>query len=197
MPFRLLIVLDNKLIIYYNFTMKVLANGKRSAAGDGVRPDINHAIELVRGFVQMWIKYEAAMHNEVAAMQREGADSLMSAKLHTYLSNGHFYKVSSTIAKYRSPTMSELSTALSVPFSTATRIVDGMVADGYIKRLHDPDDRRIVKVALTARGQQLHNLIEKSTGEHVQQILSCLKPEEQDRLFELIGKVMNALEKAT
>ena len=165
--------------------------------GDVAMPDITHAIALVQGFVQMWIKYEAAMHNEVAAMQQPGGDSLLSTKLHTYVSNGHFYKVSSTIIKHKSPTMSELSTALSVPFSTATRIVDGMVADGYVKRLPDPEDRRIVKVALTSKGLQLHNMIEKTTGEHVQQILACLTAEEQRRLFELIGKVMGALEKAT
>lgn len=177
--------------------MKILADENKALGGDGARPGISHAIALVQGFVQMWIKYEAAMHNEVAAMQQHGADSLLSTKLHTYISNGHFYKVSSTIIKFKSPTMSELSTALSVPFSTATRIIDGMVADGYVKRLHDPEDRRIVKVALTAKGQQLHTLIEKSTGEHVQQILACLTPDEQIRLFDLIGKVMDAMEKVT
>ena len=45
--------------------------------------------------------------------------------------------------------MGELSNALSLPFSTATRMVDYLVARGYIQRLSDTTDRRVVRVALT------------------------------------------------
>lgn len=177
--------------------MEILQSESNTVKGNGAKPNINETIALVQGFVQMWIKYEAAMHREVAAIKPPDGGKLLSSKLHSYINYGHFYKVSSRIMKYKSPTMSVLSSALSVPFSTATRIVDSMVADGYIKRLPDPEDRRIVKVVLTTKGLQLHALIENTTGEHVQQILSCLTHEEQDKLFELIGKVMSALEKVT
>src|SRR5947209_6699489 len=43
------------------------------------------------------------------------------------------------------PPMGELSKALDVPLSTATRIVDGLVEHGYAERVNDPDDRRIVR----------------------------------------------------
>jgi len=181
----------------YNCSVEILQGESNAVWDNAAKPNINETIALVQGFVQMWIKYEAAMHREVAAIQPPEGDKILSSKLHSYINYGHFYKVSSNIMKYRSPTMSVLASALSVPFSTATRIVDSMVADGYVKRLPDPEDRRIVKVALTGKGLQLHNRIETTTGEHVQQILSCLSRDEQDKLFELIGKVMAELEKAT
>jgi DNA-binding MarR family transcriptional regulator len=177
--------------------MEILRDESNAIWDGAAKPNINETIALVQGFVQLWIKYEAAMHREVAAIQPPDGDRILSSKLHSYINYGHFYKVSSNIMKYRSPTMSVLSSALSVPFSTATRIVDSMVVDGYVKRLPDPEDRRIVKVALTTRGLQLHDRIEKTTGEHVQKILACLNRDEQAKLFELIGKVMAELEKAT
>jgi len=177
--------------------MEILQDESNVVRNNGAKPNINETIALVQGFVQMWIKYEAAMHREVAEIQPPEGNKLLSSKLHSYINYGHFYKVSSNIMKYRSPTMSVLSSALSVPFSTATRIVDSMVTDGYVKRLPDTEDRRIVKVALTGKGLELHGRIEKITGEHVQQILACLTHEEQDKLFQLIGKVMTELEKVT
>jgi DNA-binding MarR family transcriptional regulator len=174
--------------------MEILENENKLALSGDVKPNTGEAIALVQGFVQMWIRYEATMHRELASMTPLHGDRTPSSRLHSYISNGYFYKVSSNIIKHRSPTMGELSVALSVPFSTATRIIDGMVEDGYVKRMPDPEDRRIVKVALTSKGMQLHNMIEKVTAEHVQQILSVLSAEEQEALFRLIGKVMKALE---
>src|SRR5512140_1363339 len=40
-------------------------------------------------------------------------------------------------------TMSELSTELNVPLSTATRIVDGLVQRDMVERVHDLKDRRV------------------------------------------------------
>ena len=69
--------------------------------------------------------------------------------------------------------MGELSNALYVPFSRATRIIDALVSDGYVKRMNDPDDRRIVRVALTPEGIKLHHTIENFTTDHVQSITFC------------------------
>lgn len=177
--------------------MEILDDGNKIVRGNGSKPSIGNAIALVQGFVQLWIKYEAAMQVQVASSKTNGSGKPASNQLQGYITNGYFYKVSSNIVKHQSPTMGVLSSALAVPFSTATRIVDGMVADGYVKRLQAPVDRRIVKVALTDRGMQLHKMIEQTTGEQVQHLLSCLSSEEQDQLFALIGKVMAELAKVT
>jgi DNA-binding MarR family transcriptional regulator len=38
---------------------------------------------------------------------------------------------------------------------TMTRLVAGMVADGLVERLPDPDDRRVVRVSASERGRAL------------------------------------------
>jgi len=89
--------------------------------------------------------------------------------------------------------MGELSNALSVPLSTATRIVDWLVDNGYAQRLPDQEDRRIVRVALTDVGQEMHTIIDSYIRQRVQQILSCLTFEERAMLLTLVGKVVATL----
>jgi DNA-binding MarR family transcriptional regulator len=155
------------------------------------------AMSVVQGFVQLWVKYESALQKEIADQQKPGLDGQASKRINSYVDYGIFYRVSNNLFRRKELTMGELSSALSVPFSTATRMIDVLVADGYVKRMQDPDDRRVVRVALTAEGEKLHRTIEKFTDEHVQSILSCLSVEEQQSLFELIRKVTSALEKVT
>ncbi len=52
-------------------------------------------------------------------------------------------------------TMGQLSKATSIPQSTATRMVDWMVDNGYVERFHDADDRRVVRIRLTDSGRKI------------------------------------------
>jgi MarR family multiple antibiotic resistance transcriptional regulator len=177
--------------------VEILQNDNNLARAAIKKADTVQVMSVVQGFVQMWIKFEAALHKEIARRQMEGTDEAATKRLHSYIDYGTYYRVSSSLQRDRSLSMGELSSALSVPFSKATRIVDSLVTDGYLKRLQDPDDRRVIKVALTGEGLKLHRTIEGFTGEHVQEILSGLTREEQEILFVLIRKVVAALEKAT
>ena len=51
--------------------------------------------------------------------------------------------------------MGDLSRILGVPFSTSTRTADWLVNNGYVQRLTDPNDRRLVCVELTEAGKEL------------------------------------------
>jgi DNA-binding MarR family transcriptional regulator len=90
--------------------------------------------------------------------------------------------------------MRELSRALSVPLSTATRMVSLLVDNGWAQRLSDPDDRRIIRVALTDSGRRLQDIIEEHLGQHARTILSCLTAEERIILLTLLGKVASTME---
>ena len=102
---------------------------------------------------------------------------------------GTFYNLSSTLYNNSNLTMGEFSQALAVPLSTATRMLDWWVDNEFAQRLNDPEDRRVVRVSLTDTGKRLHELIEKSLSESVQQCLNCLTHEEQTVLLTLIRKV--------
>jgi DNA-binding MarR family transcriptional regulator len=148
---------------------------------------------LIEGFVEMWIKFEAMLHKELAKTQR--LDTPIGAgPAHSDGDYSLFYRVSSIIYPKGQLTMGELSTALSVPFSKATRIVNWLVDNEYVKRLPDSDDRRLVRVALTEKGQYLHRAISTYMRERVQDLLtSSLTTEENIILFTLINKVAATL----
>jgi DNA-binding MarR family transcriptional regulator len=75
-------------------------------------------------------------------------------------------------------------------------MVDWFVDNGYVQRLHDPEDRRVVRVALTDSGRDLYQAIEGYMAQRFQQMLSPLTVEEQGVLLMLLEKVARALRDA-
>ena len=104
-----------------------------------------------------------------------------------------FYRASSSIYPKGSMTMGEFSTALSVPLSTATRIADWLVDNGYFQRLNDSEDRRVVRIALTDNGRGLYKAIDKYIKQRLQNILSCLNDEEMKAFLVLVRKIVDRL----
>jgi DNA-binding MarR family transcriptional regulator len=165
-------------------------------------PDLNkktslqQAMPIVHSFVELWNNYEAALQREIARSQKTQESEPVKRRKYSYMNYMLFYRVSNHLSHKKSLTMGELSNMLGVPLSTATRVADWLVSEGYINRLHDAEDRRIVMVTLTEKGNEMHHTIEIFAGERAWEILSCLTPSEQQTLFKLIGKVTSALEKA-
>ena len=151
---------------------------------------------VVHGFMQVWGKFETTLSRELAQIQArlEGMNS--GRESHPDANYELFYRVSNTMYYQSSLTMGELSHALSVPLSTATRIADWLVDHGYMQRLPDPEDRRIVRVALTDVGKELYEAIDRYIRERIGHILSCLTAGERTELLALMGKVVSALKDA-
>ena len=148
---------------------------------------------VVHGFTQVWNKLEVMLDKELTHIQERLNGIQPGKEPHTISNHELFYRVSNSIQRKGNLTMGELSSALSVPLSTATRIVDWLVDNGYAQRLPDQEDRRIVRVALTDVGREMHTIIDSYIRQRVQQILSCLTFEERATLLTLVGKVVSTL----
>ncbi len=58
--------------------------------------------------------------------------------------------------------MGDIAKFLSVTTAAITGIVDRLVRDGYVLRVSDPRDRRIIRIGLTAKGDKTaKNMLEK------------------------------------
>lgn len=153
-------------------------------------------LELVNNFVQLWMRYEKMLNREMAATY--GGKNTDAADINNSTVNfGLFYRLGTSLRLKRLLTMGELSEALAVPLSTATRIANGFVDDGYLKRQEDTRDRRIVLVALTEKGEELFRAIEFFSITQVQQILASLTPAERTSVFAVIHKIVSALKEVT
>lgn len=164
-----------------------------------MQEDIEHELydreitAVVHGFMQVWNKFEATLSKELTQIQERLHGMYPGRESHPDANYELFYRVSNNIYLKDSVTMGELSRILSIPLSTATRIVDWLVDNGFVERLPDPEDRRVVRVTLTNVGRELHQTIDSYVRQRIQQILSCLTNEERTTLLALVGKVVSAL----
>ncbi len=106
-----------------------------------------------------------------------------------------FCRIGLLLARATTPlTMSHLSEALAVPMSTATRMVEFLVDGGYVERLPTPQDRRVVRVALSPTGRELYQTINDFMRQRVALLLQRFSTEERQILVLLLRKVVAAIE---
>jgi DNA-binding MarR family transcriptional regulator len=89
--------------------------------------------------------------------------------------------------------MSELSLKLNVPMSSATRIVDWLVRGDLVERVNDPNDRRVVRVAMSKSGRELYETAMIYNKQRIARLLKDFSVEEQEQLLELMTKLFNSL----
>ena len=109
-----------------------------------------------------------------------------------------FYRIGMVLTRsVEPPPMGELSKALDVPLSTATRIVEGLVETGYAERIADPDDRRVVRIALTEDGRRLYLAMYNYIRERIDTVLSLFTADERAQLIGLLQKLGSSLDNMT
>ncbi len=80
---------------------------------------------------------------------------------------------------------------------TATSIVNTMERRKWVKRTTDPDNRKFVRIAITAKGKKKLAAVpldKYRTGHTEFDPISCLKPNEQQQLSRLLKKLREHLE---
>ena len=106
-----------------------------------------------------------------------------------------FFTIGFVLSRQSEPiTMGDLSRTLGVPFSTATRTVDWLVNNGYVQRLADPEDRRVVRVESTEAGKELYLAMNGLLLDGAEQFLGNFSLEERKELGRLLGKLVENLD---
>jgi len=160
----------------------------------GVMHEFMQLSGMVHEFMRLRTRFKASLPEELARLQDRLDEMHHKDRPHHLANYDLFYHMSHILYQKDNLTMGELSSVLSVPLSTATRMVDWLVDNGYAARLPDPEDRRIVRVALTDSGREIHITIESWLKQRFRQILSHLTAEERTTLLVLMGKMVSALE---
>jgi DNA-binding MarR family transcriptional regulator len=154
-------------------------------------------VKLLQRIVRLRSRFKVVVPDTISAIRQQIRESVLLGKNAGINDAGLFYNVGVVFSHNSGPiTMGELSRDLEVPLSTATRIMDWMVNSGYARRLPDPEDRRVVRVQLTAMGNTTYQVISAFMLERVEQALSPLTPDERNILTGLLNKVLNAFEEA-
>ncbi len=92
-------------------------------------------------------------------------------------------------------TMNELSETLSLANSTMTRTVDQLVEKGLVERELDDEDRRVVRVRLSAQGQKAQAAVKEVLENFFKQALSDIPEEEREAVLHSFQTVTRAIAK--
>jgi len=90
-------------------------------------------------------------------------------------------------------TMSEIARTLQLTLSSVTAVVDKLEKKKFVRRARSAEDRRLVRVQLTASGRKFHNLVESAHLTLTGSMLKILDPAEREVFLALFRKISRSL----
>ncbi len=105
------------------------------------------------------------------------------------------YLVLKLLAKYGVQTPGDLARWLDHNAGAMTRLLDRLEDKGYLRRQPHTEDRRALRIDLTEAGQAMWQTINKCSERIQATALHGLIETDRDKLFELLKRVRDTLEK--
>lgn len=90
-------------------------------------------------------------------------------------------------------TIGDLGKKMLVTGGCMTVIIDNLERDGLVERIRSAEDRRVIKVGLTTKGNELFTNIFRQHAARITELASVLTEEEQVQLSQLLKKLGFAL----
>ena len=91
-------------------------------------------------------------------------------------------------------TMSELAEVLGAPLSTVSGIGERLARRGLVQRRRRPEDRRVVVVRLTRKGETAAGKLREQFEGIMRRVAGALTEDEQAQLLALVAKVWTAFQ---
>jgi len=91
------------------------------------------------------------------------------------------------IERLGDPAMSELAEELRLQPSSVTALVDGLVEHGLAERRDDPQDRRIVRVALTRKGARNKERVHEAVRQRIADLLRDVSAEDLRKIRDALA----------
>ncbi len=91
--------------------------------------------------------------------------------------------------------MTDLARFMNVTTAATTGIVDRLVKSGYILRLSDPSDRRVIKIKITPKGKELVDKVHQQRRKMAVDIFSKISDKDRQDYLRILTQVKEGLEK--
>ena len=102
------------------------------------------------------------------------------------------YRTLVVLASRGPQNLAGLAEAVGVTPATATRMCDRLVRKDLIRRRTERDDRRQLRVALTARGRSLVDAVTGRRRQEIARIINEIPVEQQAVLVQALGRLASA-----
>lgn len=83
----------------------------------------------------------------------------------------------------------EIAEKLDIRPQSLSELLVKMESDGFISRRQDKDDKRVIVVALTEKGEEQLVVLRQANREHAEKLFSPLTDEEKDALIAILKKL--------
>ena len=93
--------------------------------------------------------------------------------------------------------MGELCKMANVKMPSMTEVVDRFEKEGVLERIRDNEDRRVVKVKMTAKGKKMHREVLKRRADELTKIFGVLTTQDREKLVDSLKSVSEILTKVT
>lgn len=89
--------------------------------------------------------------------------------------------------------MTDLANFMKVTTAAMTGIVERLVKSGYVERVFDPEDRRIIRIKLNAKGSGFLKRAEERRREVAINIFGQLSKKERDDYLKIANRIVEIL----
>ena len=93
--------------------------------------------------------------------------------------------------------MGELCKMANIKMPSMTEVVDRFEKEGILERIRNNEDRRVVKVKMTAKGKKMHKEVLKKRADELTKIFGVLTTKDRTKLVDSLKNVSEILIKVT
>jgi MarR family 2-MHQ and catechol resistance regulon transcriptional repressor len=106
-----------------------------------------------------------------------------------------YYHILKVLKKLGPLPISEISRRVYISKSNMTSLIDKLVENGLAERIPDTNDRRVIKIALTSKGNELLDEWRVHSNQEIKLRLSSLSDEDLEKFYESTKNMKNILDK--
>ena len=99
------------------------------------------------------------------------------------------------LSRIKESNMSDIARSMNVTTAATTGIVDRLVRDGYVARMNDPDDRRVIKIKLTSKGDAAVKSSLENKKRMITRVFGVLPKKERDEYLKILSRIREGLKK--
>lgn len=176
MPAVLLFVPNSGLLSWYTCKeqpMYVTINPVKSVAAEPTVADLRHLLD------------ELARSMRLVEKSEVGCCGVTLSQCHMLLE----------VARAGTTSLGDVAASLGLDLSTVSRVADGLVRRGLLRRETDPRDRRRCLLCPTEAGRELVERIERGMSAYVERILNLIPPDRHRTVLEALGLLVGAAKK--
>jgi MarR family transcriptional regulator, organic hydroperoxide resistance regulator len=106
--------------------------------------------------------------------------------LHNYPITAPQFIALQFLLEYGDLTLGELSNKIHLAFSTTTDLVDRMERNEIVKRVKDSKDKRVVRIHLLEKGEQIIKEVVKKRQQYLGEVLTNVSEEDIEQLSRVL-----------